>query len=136
MLDNMTQYKEQLKNNNLKVTDKRLKLIEILDEEEKYMSAKDIQQRLNEYFPAISYDTIYRNLHTLTEIDILEKRLSDTEMLYKIACTTHHHHHFICEKCGDIKVIHHCPIDEWKKELKGATLKAHKVELYGYCGNC
>lgn len=130
------QYKEQLKAHNLKLTDKRLKLIEIFAEYDKYLSAKDIQQQLVEVFPGISYDTIYRNLHTLTDIGVLEQTTLENEMHYKISCTDHHHHHFICERCGETQVVTYCPVDKWQDELDGVTLKSHKVELYGYCGEC
>lgn len=130
------QYKEQLKAHNLKLTDKRLKLIEILEGYDKYLSAKELQQQLVEIFPGISYDTIYRNLHTLTDIGVLEQTTLDGEMNYKIACSEHHHHHFICERCGETQVITYCPVDTWQRELPDVKLNSHKVELYGYCGEC
>lgn len=130
------QYKEQLKAHNLKLTDKRLKLIEILAENDKYLSAKDIQSVLTKDFPSISYDTIYRNLHTLTDIGVFEQTSLEQEMHYKIACVSHHHHHFICERCGITQVVEYCPVEKWQKELGGVVLNSHKVELYGYCEMC
>lgn len=130
------QYKEQLKAHNLKLTDKRLKLIEIFTKYDKYLSAKELQQQLVAVYPGISYDTIYRNLHTLTDIGVLEQTTLDGEMNYKISCTDDHHHHFICERCGETQVITYCPVDKWHDELPGVQLNSHKVELYGYCGEC
>lgn len=132
----INQYKEQLKEHNLKLTDKRLKLIEVLAGDEKYMSAKEIQSKLADYFPSISYDTIYRNLHTLTDIGVFEQTSLDQEMHYKIACVTHHHHHFICERCGVTQVVEYCPVEKWQNELGDVKLNNHKVELYGYCEKC
>src|SRR5699024_10709774 len=95
----MKQYKSKLKDNGLKITEKRMRMIGIFLNEDRYLSARELQGQMHTEYPGISYDTIYRNLYTLKDIDILEQTTLDGEMQYKISCTTHHHHHFICEKC-------------------------------------
>ena len=132
----LNDYKAMLQEANFKVTKKRLRMIEIFMEDERYLSAKEIQEVMNDEYPGISYDTIYRNLHTLNDINVLEQTTFSGEMQYKISCTDHHHHHFICEKCGETKVINYCPVGEWQKELGGLTINSHKVELYGLCEKC
>lgn len=132
----MIQYKERLKENSLKITQKRMRMIELFLQEDRYLSAKDIQELMNADYPGISYDTIYRNLYTLKDIEVLEQTTLSGEMHYKIACTTHHHHHFICDECGDTKVIRYCPVETWQNELDDVEIKSHKVELYGLCGVC
>ncbi|WP_166626645.1 Fur family transcriptional regulator [Jeotgalicoccus sp. S0W5] len=132
----LNDYKAMLQEANFKVTKKRLRMIEIFMEDERYLSAKEIQESMNEEYPGISYDTIYRNLHTLNDINVLEQTTFSGEMQYKISCTDHHHHHFICEKCGETKVINYCPVGEWQKELGSLTINSHKVELYGLCEKC
>lgn len=132
----MIQYKERLKENRLKITQKRMRMIELFLQEDRYLSAKDIQEMMNKDYPGISYDTIYRNLYTLKDIEVLEQTTLSGEMHYKIACTTHHHHHFICDECGDTKVIRYCPVETWQNELDDVEIKNHKVELYGLCGVC
>ena len=113
-----------------------MRMIELFLQEDRYLSAKDIQELMNKDYPGISYDTIYRNLYTLKEIEVLEQTTLSGEMHYKIACTTHHHHHFICDECGDTKVIRYCPVETWQNELDDVEIKNHKVELYGLCGVC
>src|SRR5699024_8403576 len=82
----LNQYKEKLKNNKLKITDKRMRMIDLFLAEDRYLSARDVQEKMNEEFPGISYDTIYRNLYTLNDIEVLEKTTFDGEMQYKISC--------------------------------------------------
>lgn len=136
MENRLIQYKERLKENRLKITQKRMRMIELFLQEDRYLSAKDIQELMNKDYSGISYDTIYRNLYTLKDIEVLEQTTLSGEMHYKIACTTHHHHHFICDECGDTKVIRYCPVETWQNELDDVEIKNHKVELYGLCGVC
>ena len=132
----LNDYKELLKEANFKVTKKRLRMIELFMQDDRYLSAKEIQTMMSNEYPGISYDTIYRNLHTLNDINVLEKTSFGGEMQYKISCTDHHHHHFICERCGEIQVISYCPVAKWEEELSGVKINSHKIELYGLCENC
>lgn len=84
-----------LKENGLKYTDKRKDMLDIFVEEDKYINAKYIQQVMDENYPGISFDTIYRNLHLFKDLGIIENTELDGEMKFRIACTNHHHHHFI-----------------------------------------
>ena len=67
-----------LKENGLKYTDKRKDMLDIFVEEDKYINAKYIQQRMDENYPGISFDTIYRNLHLFKDLGIIE----NTEMRF------------------------------------------------------
>lgn len=125
-----------LKENGLKYTDKRKDMLDIFVEEDKYINAKYIQQVMDENYPGISFDTIYRNLHLFKDLGIIENTELDGEMKFRIACTNHHHHHFICEKCGDTKVIDYYPIDQIKLSLPGVNIHKHKLEVYGVCESC
>ncbi len=136
MTQQLNQYKDKLKENKLKITDKRMRMIDIFLDEDRYLSARELLEMMNLEYPGISYDTIYRNLYTLNDIEVLEKTTFNGEMQYKISCTTHHHHHFICNSCGDTRVIHYCPVDTWANELDDVEIINHKVELYGLCKSC
>ncbi|ALN76523.1 MULTISPECIES: Fur family transcriptional regulator [Staphylococcus] len=125
-----------LKDNGHKYTDKRKDIINIFIEENKYINAKYVQQLMNENYPGISFDTIYRNLHLFKTLGIIESTELDGEMKFRIACTSHHHHHFICTSCGDTKVIDYCPMTEIKKALPQVDIEKHKLEVYGICENC
>ncbi len=94
-----------LKENGLKYTDKRKDMLDIFVKEDKYLNAKHIQQQMDKDYPGISFDTVYRNLHLFKDLGIIESTELDGEMKFRIACTNHHHHHFICENCGETKVI-------------------------------
>lgn len=128
--------KSILKENNLKLTKQRLSLLDIFLENENYVSAKYVYDKMAEIYEGISYDTIYRNLYTLYEINVLEETTFNGEKHYMISCSDHHHHHFICENCGMVKIIHYCPVETWQKEIPSAKINSHKIELYGLCSKC
>ncbi|MDU9417792.1 Fur family transcriptional regulator [Staphylococcus lloydii] len=125
-----------LKQDGHKYTDKRRDMLNIFVEEDKYINAKHIQQQMDTNYPGISFDTIYRNLHLFKELSIIEGTELDGEMKFRIACTDHHHHHFICECCGDTKVIEFCPMDDIQKRLPNVAINTHKLEVYGICEKC
>ncbi|AMY04682.1 transcriptional repressor [Staphylococcus condimenti] len=125
-----------LKDEGHKYTDKRKMIIDIFVNEDKYISAKLIQQRMDAKFPGISFDTIYRNLYLFKDLGIIENTELDGEMKFRIACAHHHHHHFICEVCGDTKIIDYCPMEQIQAQLPGVLIHTHKLEVYGICENC
>lgn len=131
---------EILKAHGLKYTRKRKALLEYLEKENRYLSAKEIHEQLSKEFPGLSYDTIYRNLYDFSKMNLLEETEFNGEMKFRFSCLmqgkTHHHHHFICSKCGLTKALDLCPMDFFKDQLPGCTIEGHRFEVYGYCENC
>lgn len=126
-----------LKKNGYKYTDKRKNILAVFDHENRYLTAKDVQNQLKEDYPTISYDTIYRNLYTFVELDILEETELNGEKLFRFNCDHHgHHHHFICVVCGRTKTIEMCPMDFFKNQLKDCEIESHRFEIFGKCEKC
>ena len=121
---------EILKNNGFKYTKKREALLTYLVKRNRYVSAKEVFDFMNEEFKGVSYDTIYRNLHDFSELDLLEE--TDLNGQGEIG----HHHHFICTVCGMTKEIHMCPMDYFENQLSGCTIEGHRFEIFGRCENC
>ena len=59
---------EILKEAGYKHTNKRQRLVEILNDANRYLSAKQVQELIAPEFPQLSYDTIYRNLYTFVQL--------------------------------------------------------------------
>lgn len=129
----------QLKDNGYKYTTKRQRILSILAEKGRYVSAKELFNKLKIEFKGISYDTIYRNLDTLVELNIVEATEFGNEkrFLFHSKKVHHaHHHHFICTICGNTKEIEICPISEMTADLDGCEIEGHKFEIYGKCPKC
>lgn len=128
---------EVLKKAGLKYTKKREKMIEVFINENRYLSARQVQEILTKEYPSLSYDTIYRNLYTYVSLNILEETELNGEKLFRFRCQTHsHHHHFICERCGRTKEIPICPMDYFEDQLKDCQITSHRFEIFGICDYC
>ncbi|WP_309544215.1 Fur family transcriptional regulator [Alloiococcus otitis] len=139
-MEKLTTYEEALdilKDNKLKLTSKRKRMVEILYDEDKYLSASDVQAKMSQDYQGISPDTIYRNLYTFYDLGIIEKTELKGEKVFRSHCDVHdHHHHFICKNCGQTREIDACPLDYFQVQLPGCEIQSHRFEVYGLCEKC
>lgn len=134
---NITKAWEILKQNGYKKTDKRELILNMFEQTDKYLTARDLLDVFKKDYPGMSYDTIYRNLATFVELGILEETELNGERNFRMHCDTeHHHHHFICMVCNNVKELTLCPMDLMEEKLPGYVIENHKFEIYGTCPNC
>ncbi|WP_062355814.1 Fur family transcriptional regulator [Bacillus kwashiorkori] len=126
-----------LKDEGYKYTGKRIDMLKFMEEEDRYLTAKDVFLGMNSIYPNLSFDTIYRNLSLFVDLGILEMTELSGEKNFRFRCSrNHHHHHFICLECGKTKEIETCPMEFIYDKLKDYTIADHKFEIYGYCTEC
>lgn len=126
-----------LKDQGYKVTNKRRDMLKALFDRQQHLSAKDVRQLLINKYPNISPDTIYRNLHTFSEIGLLEETEFNSEKFFRARCDVEgHHHHFICTNCGKSIDIEMCPLDFFESQLNNVKIASHRFELFGLCEEC
>ncbi|MDY0395987.1 Fur family transcriptional regulator [Virgibacillus halophilus] len=133
---NMEEAIELLKEKGYKTTGRRKDILKFFAEADGYRTAKELIAFIEQKQPAVSFDTIYRNLHLFHEMGILESTELDGEKHFQIACAHHHHHHFICRRCGKTKEIDVCPMQDINNLLPGCVIENHKFEIYGICPQC
>lgn len=127
-----------LKDKGYKYTGKRKEMVRIFKRDRRYLSAKDICKYMQDDYPGLSYDTIYRNLALFEELGILEATELSGERIYRLCCSTdnEHHHHLICLSCGKSNCIKACPMETMSGEPAEFVITEHKFEIYGYCKAC
>lgn len=123
--------------NQLKRTKNREVLLDLFLESDRYLTAGKIKDFMESKNPGISFDTIYRNLSSFTELGILEETELSGERHFRMHCDAGvHHHHFICTTCGKTQNIPDCPMDLIAVNLPNYIIEGHKFEIYGNCPLC
>ena len=119
------------KNNGIKKTEQREKLLKIIKNSKVPLTAEDIFKKTTD----ISLATIYRTLETFCEKGVLNKiSVTDDERRYYELATDIHRHYAVCLKCKKMEYVNVCPVHD--VSLDGFRITGHRLELYGYCNNC
>ncbi|MGI9096071.1 MAG: Fur family transcriptional regulator [Candidatus Limnocylindrus sp.] len=83
--------------------------------------------------------TVFRLLDLLVAERLVERvDLPDGSHAY-VPCEASHHHHLVCTVCGVIAEVDDCGIDAVTTEAArrtGFKIDAHRLELFGRCGDC
>lgn len=127
---------QTLKNHGYKTTDQRRAIVESIYKDNRYVSARDILYQVQEQYPNVSFDTIYRNLTILTELDLIEELQFAGEAKYKPLCVGGHHHHLVCTSCGRITMVPGCPLTTLHIINEDFEVTGHRFEIYGLCKEC
>ena len=126
-----------LQKNQFKRTKNREVILGFLADKNRYLTAGEVKNHIEAGNPGISFDTIYRNLTTFTELGILEETELTGERHFRMHCEPGvHHHHFICTICGMTSSIPDCPMDMITLNLPSYEIESHKFEIYGKCPSC
>ncbi len=129
---------ELLKSKNLKVTKGRLGVLKVFYSATFPLSADEIHRQLNKFSNA-SLSTVYRIIATLEENSIIRRSsVIDGVTFYELN-RLDHRHYIVCEICGNMMPIAHCPMSGYEKEVElntGFKVTGHIMELRGICQDC
>lgn len=126
-----------LSQNGYRVTEQRRTLLIIALEQEGHFSPKDIYEQMSKIYPSVSFDTVYRNLRILNELELVEQfYFMDGGLKFKICCHKHHHHHLICLGCERTLPFDYCPMDQPIALPENFKILNHRFEIYGLCSEC
>jgi Fe2+ or Zn2+ uptake regulation protein len=137
-----TDFRSSIKNLNLKVTPKRIAILDILAGEPVYVSPEKVWQEMKGRFGKIGLSTVYRNLEDLAQGGLLIKIVHPDRKLYYYYCPNReasHHHHFVCVSCRRVEDLSFCGLEEIEREventLKGSVV-SHLLQVFGRCERC
>ncbi|WP_262249761.1 Fur family transcriptional regulator [Parapedobacter soli] len=129
-----------LRRNKLKVTQPRLRVLQIISEKDTAISQPDLEKLLGD---SVDRVTLYRVLATFEEKGLLHKIFdlhgTATYALCSTECGENHHHdehvHFICAACNSI----YCLEDFKMPKINlphGYQLQSIGVNAVGLCAQC
>ena len=124
----------------MRTTKQRTAVVEVMQEIDRFQSAKEIHTALQDRNAKVGLTTVYRTLQSLVDIKAVDALHSPTgEVLYRHCETEAHHHHLVCTKCGRTEEIDGGPIEKWANEVAsthGFQLTGHDAEIFGVCAKC
>jgi Fur family zinc uptake transcriptional regulator len=126
---------KKLKEHNYKLTPQRELILDIMLNQQGYLSVREIYEKVKEVFPQVSIDTVYRNLSLLKDINILNETTIGNNIMYVMRKEIHSHT-MRCLKCGKIFELDICPLELWINQIKDFEIVDHKIEIVGYCKDC
>jgi len=113
-------------------------ILETLEGVGSHPTIEDVYVEVKKTYPAISKNTIYRNLRQLAEDGVI-RRVSLTGEPERYDKINTRHYHFQCKICGmmsDIEVEYFEGINEAARQNKGFQIDEHDVMFRGICPQC
>lgn len=130
----------QLKDNGLKVTGPRLKILDLFETHpEEHLSAEDVYRMLLEDKIEIGVATIYRVLTQFEQAGILLRHHFESGKAVYELNKGGHHDHIVCIKCGKVSEFQNEVIENLQTEIArehGYRIVDHALYLYGVCQMC
>ena len=122
----------------IKATHQRREIYGELAQTHDHPDAETIFSNVKQRIPAISFDTVYRNLRVMEEHGIIQK-VSATGYRTRFDANLTPHHHYICTKCGLVRDFYDDHLDDFTPPADvlsmGRVCSCH-MELRGVCKTC
>lgn len=123
----------------MRVTNQRALLLELIRQGEGHLDADELYRRAREKQPRLSLSTVYRTLHLLKKLGVVEELHFDEEHHhYEIKPSTEHHH-LVCVDCGRVVEFKY-PLARLVKrnvaEAKDFEITGTEIRITGSCGDC
>ena len=132
----MTQI-DELKNNGLKATLPRLKILEIFQSGvQRHMTAEDVFRHLLHENTDIGLATVYRVLLQFEQAGILSRNHFESGKAVYELNEGQHHDHMVCLDCGRVEEFYDPEIESRQQavaESKGFVIADHALSLYAHC---
>jgi len=122
----------------LKVTSQRLAICKFILSRKDHPTAEKIYQELRNKYPTISLGTIYKTLHLLKELGLIQE-LGFKEGSVRYDPDMELHINMVCSKCGKISDYKTENVKKlWSVIVSdiGIKPKGQRIDIYYECGDC
>jgi Fur family ferric uptake transcriptional regulator len=128
---------DELKNNGLKATLPRLKILEIFQKgQQRHMSAEDVFRHLLSDNADIGLATVYRVLTQFEQAGLLSRNHFESGKAVYELNEGQHHDHMVCLDCGKVEEFYDAHIEQRQQDVakaKGFVIADHALSLYAHC---
>jgi len=128
---------DELKNNGLKATLPRLKILEVFQSASlRHMTAEDVFPHLLKDNADIGLATVYRVLTQFEQAGILSRNHFESGKAVYELNEGQHHDHMVCLDCGRVEEFYDPEIESRQQavaEAKGFVIADHALSLYAHC---
>lgn len=117
----------------LKMTDQRRLVLRVLSESDDHPSVETVFQRARQADSSISIATVYRTLHLLSEMELVQRH-DFNDSFSRFELNLEHHHHMIDLETGGVVEFQNDELELLKLRIAdelGYELVDHRLELYG-----
>lgn len=129
-------FRELLHKHSLKSTPQRLAILRLI-QKNGHIGVKEIYAHIRKLHPSISLATVYENIATLSEADIL-REIKPPNQKQKYELASDKHIHVSCEKCGKLQDVYVDAKDLLDKcmDKSGYRLFDVSAVCIGVCDTC
>ena len=121
-----------------KVTTQRLAICKFILSRKDHPTAERIYQELREEYPTISLGTIYKTLHLLEELGLIQE-LGFNEGSVRYDPDMELHVNMVCSKCGKISDYKTENVEKfWNAIISNLSVKpkGQRIDIYYECEEC
>ena len=131
--------RRELNVSGLRITSQRALILEVIRHGQGHLDADEVYRRAREKQPRLSLSTVYRTLHTLKELGLVEEVHFDENHHHYEAKPPTEHHHLVCLGCGRVVEFQY-PLAQLIKrkvaETKDFEITGSELRMTGYCPTC
>lgn len=116
----------------------RLVLLAVMQLEGKHPTADDVYKKIHCEYPNISKTTVYRNLHQLTDEQVI-RQVAFPDSVDRYDQNVSNHYHFICKVCGNVEDIsmEYLPeLNNMAQNQLTSFIEDHSIFFRGVCADC
>ena len=122
----------------LKITSQRLAICKFILSRKDHPTAEKIYQKLRNEYPTISLGTIYKTLHLLKDLGLIQE-LGFNEGSVRYDPDMELHINMVCSKCGKISDYKTENVEKfWSALISDLRVKpkGQRIDIYYECDDC
>ena len=123
----------------MRITNQRALILEVIRRGQGHLDADEVYRQAREKQPRLSLSTVYRTLHMLKTLGLVEEVHFDEEHHHYEMKSATEHHHLTCLGCGRVIEFSY-PLARLVKrnvaEAKDFEITGSEIRMTGYCAQC